>query len=296
MAKGLKPVGECIYCGAKDGPLTDEHIVPAALSGNAVLPEASCADCGEVTSRFELTVTREQLLQVRAQLGLRSRRKSLPKEMPLTIERAEKPETVLLGRTEHPTMVLFLLYPLPGILTGTWPEKGVTIIGHQLHQVGGPPLEEVMKKLGSKTVTSTHSFKGNEFERLLAKIAYGFAVAQVGIDKVRDSPLRSTILGTIDDAGKWIGSGLYEAPRDDEGALHQVILEGHPGGWLIARIRLFATKSVPEYVVVVISGDPAKVPKVEHGGAPFKPKPGVTSTYETKITPRHGHEPTEPPA
>ena len=37
----FKPVGECIYCGARAG-LSDEHIVPYALGGTFFLPLASC--------------------------------------------------------------------------------------------------------------------------------------------------------------------------------------------------------------------------------------------------------------
>ena len=39
--------GECIYCGAlaKDVELTDEHIIPYSLGGEAIILDASCKAC-----------------------------------------------------------------------------------------------------------------------------------------------------------------------------------------------------------------------------------------------------------
>ncbi len=48
----LPDAGECIYCGAV-GKLSDEHIVPLSLGGNAILPRASCPVCQAAINRFE---------------------------------------------------------------------------------------------------------------------------------------------------------------------------------------------------------------------------------------------------
>ncbi|WP_217539485.1 HNH endonuclease, partial [Stenotrophomonas sp. GbtcB23] len=50
----LAPVGASIYCGATDGRLTEEHIIPKGLGGTLVLPQASCDDCAAITSLFEM--------------------------------------------------------------------------------------------------------------------------------------------------------------------------------------------------------------------------------------------------
>ncbi len=52
------PVNRCIYCGADDCRLTDEHIVPFGLGGTAVLKKASCIPCGVITGKFEGVVQR----------------------------------------------------------------------------------------------------------------------------------------------------------------------------------------------------------------------------------------------
>lgn len=57
-------VGTCIYCGAKEH-LTDEHIVPLALGGAFVLPDASCQTCASITSKFERKVLRGFMFDAR---------------------------------------------------------------------------------------------------------------------------------------------------------------------------------------------------------------------------------------
>ena len=62
-------IGECIYCGSTEN-LTDEHIVPHGLSGKWQLLEGSCQDCAKITSRFEESVLRKQLILPRTALSL----------------------------------------------------------------------------------------------------------------------------------------------------------------------------------------------------------------------------------
>ncbi|MFA6329957.1 MAG: HNH endonuclease [Candidatus Micrarchaeia archaeon] len=255
-------VGECIYCGKRDGELTDEHIIAYALGGTDVLPSASCKHCAEVTSMIELEVLRKQLLQVRAKLSLPSRKSSLPDNLPVTVTLGDEAKTFYLPKAEHPTVASFLLYPLPGVLGGNSPESGINVIAIQMHQIGGPSLRDVVLGLGSDTLTGSDEFHGNDFVRMLAKIALGYAVAQYGIDAVRSSPLRSTIIGVSDDAGRWIGCGRFNPIPSNN--LYDVVLEKN-GDWLFARIRLFAQAGTPEYIVVILEGDSKFRPVIFHG-------------------------------
>lgn len=256
-----KPVRECIYCGNQN-ELTDEHVIPYGLGGELILPAASCKDCEKVTSKIEREVLRRHLIQVRSKLGMPSRRKSLPKDLPITVQLGGEPKTFYLPKAEHPTLVSFLLYLLPAALRGDAPEQGISAIGHQLYQIGGPPMKQVVSAKGSNRMTFAQKFVGNEFERMLAKIGLGWAVAELGVGAVRSSPLRGTILGTRDDAGHWVGTGLFYPPPS--AALHEVKLD-QADGWVIARIRLFAPFRTPEHIVVITEGDRELRPTVEYG-------------------------------
>jgi uncharacterized Fe-S cluster-containing radical SAM superfamily enzyme len=64
MAVRFDPIGECIYCGTKEGPLSREHIIPFALNGDRILPEASCTACGKITGKIEQYVTKTMLAHI----------------------------------------------------------------------------------------------------------------------------------------------------------------------------------------------------------------------------------------
>src|SRR4051794_6006927 len=73
-------IGECIYCGTTDPPLTREHVMPRGLGGNwspsgytdaLVLQNASCVRCQRITQRIEHDCLRSMLDSARARLGLK---------------------------------------------------------------------------------------------------------------------------------------------------------------------------------------------------------------------------------
>ncbi len=84
---------------------------------------------------------------------------------------------------------------------------------------------------------------------MLAKIAYGYSVANHGIDTIKDAYILPAILGNKDDIGRWVG-----CPKENlitEKGLH--IIKGYIlNEEIIIRIKLFALYDmIPEYIVVV---------------------------------------------
>lgn len=271
------PIRECIYCGDRNSKLSNEHIIAYGLGGKDLLLKASCANCQKITSRFEMTVLRKEVFQIRTKLNLPSRKSSLPKELPFVVRLGDKAKTFYLPTAKHPTFAIFLEYPLPGIFGGDMPEKGINIIGSQLWQIAGPPVKEIAESFGSNTIEVTHTTHGNEFEKMLAKIAYGYAVARYGVDALRNSPLKSIILGSSEKIGYWIG---MINPKPEVGnPFHRVRLE-ETDGWLLAKIILF--KGMPEYLVVVLEGKEETKPKVSF--RPISIMPEQKGTTQLKIT------------
>ena len=76
--KRYGPVGRCIYCGAceQDGLLSREHIIPSALNGNLILPDASCEACRGITHAYEGHCAHEIYGPARARMGFQSRNKA----------------------------------------------------------------------------------------------------------------------------------------------------------------------------------------------------------------------------
>jgi hypothetical protein len=118
LTRKANPVGYCIYCGARSVELSDEHIVPFALGGDVVLPQASCATCAATTSNFERQVARNVLGPFRNRKGAPARR---PKKRPetLTLELVDSDGSrreIELSPSSHPATLLLPDLPEPSIL------------------------------------------------------------------------------------------------------------------------------------------------------------------------------------
>lgn len=66
-------MNRCIYCGATDSPLTDEHILPDGLGGTHELLQASCEACAKLINKeFESWVLRVMFGPIREDFGIQS--------------------------------------------------------------------------------------------------------------------------------------------------------------------------------------------------------------------------------
>lgn len=248
----LKPVGRCIYCGAKDD-LTREHIVPFALSGNAVLPDASCKRCAAITGKVELQVLRGPMRAVRIYRKLQSRRghSGAPAEYPLTIVRNGVQEVVHVPLDKYPVLLHFPTFALPRALAGLT-GTGISMSGIATVSFGRSP-REAMQELGAQEIViNTQGDQPAAFARMLAKIAYSFAVG-LGHDTLLEGPsaVVQSILGHRDDIGDWVGT--HTGPiRRYSGALHRIaVREDLDKGLLLADVHLFADSETPSYGVVL---------------------------------------------
>jgi hypothetical protein len=249
----LDQVDRCIYCG-KDGPgLTNEHVIPMGLlpknEPGLVLRDASCKDCRDITSGFERAVLRRLWLPARAGLGLRSyRKRNIPRVYPLTIVRNGRDENVLLPLGEYPATLQLLEYEPPVHLTHKPYAAGINVNGNVLIQVAGPRLNEVLMNHGSLTAKISATFEGNTYERLVLKVAYGFAVATIGLSNIAEAWVVPTILGQTDNVGMWLGC-------DGDKRLSLAYFHGMSiaivGNEIHCRVRLFANFNTPEYLVIV---------------------------------------------
>jgi hypothetical protein len=84
---------------------------------------------------------------------------------------------------------------------------------------------------------------------MLAKIGYGMAVLELGIEGIAQVYVLSNILGTADDVGQWVGCDDGPALNPTSG-LHAIRLE-FVGDDILVRVRLFAQFGASEYVVCV---------------------------------------------
>lgn len=254
------PVGKCIYCGATEftprsgRKLSEEHVVSEGLGGSLVLPEASCESCANKTKRIEGAVLRTLLWAPRRRLKIRGKnRKRNEKLYPVTAIVNDRDVVMHLPLDDHPTVLFFLVLNVPGILCGR--KVGESGIQGVWAQELGQSINKILQR-GVSTFASA-TMDTVRFAQLLAKIAHGFAVAELGLDGF--SPmLPEFILRTFGQKENW--PNCYHVvggdPRDyaADNALHVLglgMISANGIIYLVVAIRLFANLGAPVFHVVV---------------------------------------------
>jgi hypothetical protein len=259
--------GECIYCGAKadEVELTDEHIVPFSLGGNAVILDGSCKVCAAETTRIENEVGRKVLLDFRTHANVQTRRKKRrPTELPFTYALADNEQrTMTVPIADHPYFTPLPVWGLPGLLQGKPPTAQFEHYKAHVFYWIPPSMQQTLGlKPGEHAQLPFPEFRINHeyFARAIAKIAYCQAVAQFGLHEFRRLVLPNLILGRYPCIPYFVGCKIDDPPPPTERSVMHVIQVGfeqiHRMRLAIATVRLFANSGVedhgpPIYEVVV---------------------------------------------
>jgi hypothetical protein len=247
------PVGLCIYCGAtayapEGGLLHEEHIVPYAINGRYVLPEASCKECEKITGRNEALVMRGGFRAVREYLQFRSRTKKRPTHLPLFEVNRIPGNKVMIPIEDYPVTWMIPRFGLPRMLMppgfsspgnpGPWTAH-INYDSEKLERHG-------IRQFGSNAMDIF------AFVRMIAKIGHSLAISRYGVNHFVPF-LRHIILHeTGPEAFEFIGGRPEEPHEGDE--LHGLMLrtlDVNGRILLIAEIRLFATFDSPIHMAVV---------------------------------------------
>ncbi len=109
-------VGECIYCGSREG-LSNVHCIPYGLKGNRVLEKASCPTCADVTKLFEEKYLRDSIGPARAALGIRTRHKKYrPSHFPMEFKLDEQDVKTMVPIDHYIPVIPFIEIGPPGHL------------------------------------------------------------------------------------------------------------------------------------------------------------------------------------
>jgi hypothetical protein len=190
---------------------------------------------------------------VRVLLQFQSRKKhaGAPLIQRLSFTRNGVSEKIDLPIERLPIFLRLLKFAAPGYFTGEQ-KLGIDITGAQTI-LFGPRPEVVARELDAQELTFTSARdRPTSFPRMIAKIAYGMAFARGDIDRIDGpSPVIPSILGQVNDIGRWVGT--FPGPvRRYPGLLHRVkIHEDIEWRCLIAEVQLFSNLATPTYVVVL---------------------------------------------
>ena len=170
------PVGYCIYCGTTEGQFSNEHIVPLALNGNWILPKSSCPACQAIIQKYENQCLQHMFKPLRTRLNMQSR---TPKREFVEVEMIRPDgsrQTVTVRNEEFPVVAYGMHLPTAGIVLGR--SLTAVIPAGLLLRFHDGELERFTARYGA--VTKIGSFDATSFLRMIAKIGYSYAAAEMG--------------------------------------------------------------------------------------------------------------------
>jgi hypothetical protein len=255
IPKNAPTIGECIYCGSRDGQLSKEHAIAYGLNGPWTLLKASCAACREITGAIEDDTLRGLLATVRTVCGMQSRRrKERPSALPLVLETAGLYRTIEVPVSYYPLYLPAPIFPTPGIVSGAPPVPFLPPQTIDFFHVAGPTFDAVAQQHGADFSGARLRFSPELFGRTLLKIGLCAAVYTVGVAPYRRSGVQRAILGTDPCIGHWVGSWTAGTMNENCG-LHGIKVMS-TGADVHVVIRLFAQFGAPEYHVALGPADP----------------------------------------
>lgn len=251
-----KYIGKCIYCGSKDD-LTTEHALPESLNGDLELEAASCKKCSKITGQSEGRYTGETLKPARTVLGMKTKRKKqLPKEFPIEIIKDNVSKAHNLSVEEYMAVIPMWEVGPCGKYHFERHSKGLghgelKLIVFNTRSDGDIAL--LSEKYGADEIKVNFPLYIEEFFRMIAKIAYCFAVDKYGLHNIEEAFVLPAILGKTKDIFYWVGGDgnqeLYDISRGVKA--DHVIVAGSRNGEIRVRIKLFKELMTPEYYVIV---------------------------------------------
>jgi len=242
-------VGRCIYCGAVDGALTTEHIVPRGLRGRWALQRASCSDCQVMTRDFETRVMRADMLPARQAFGLASPAAPTPALRDVVVERDGVRSATQSPAADVPVFLKMPVFLPPGMLSGSRVGGGLVLRAVWLRHVAGPdPRAWYRAHVGSYVGTQSE-MPVVSFARMVAKIALGMAVRQLGVGGIREHLVVHAIRGDLNALRNLVGC-VDADPISPATGLHSCTLDA-TSERILVRVRLFAQFGAPEYTVLV---------------------------------------------
>lgn len=266
-------VNRCIYCGAtrynaKRADLAAEHVIPLSLDGHLIIPNASCHACERAINRFETPCNRDIFGPVRYYLGLSTRNpKSRPEQLPVILTyKSGRKKVVNIPVSQRPTVMVLETFEPPEFL------RFLSEVGSQAFfifpdgwegfNLRNEGIANSWNAIGCRTNSSFHPWR---FARLLAKIAYGYAVSVAGLDGFEPCLLDYILKGSDKIPRKYIGCDHRPLPEPrglHELSLGSVVYEG--ATLLVVRVRLFSYLLAPEYIVAVGRLNPGESIPISH--------------------------------
>jgi HNH endonuclease len=245
--------GRCVFClqTFAQEDLTDEHIIPYSLNGRLVIRKGSCVPCAQRSNQeYENPTLQSALLAARSIMELNRRKKKDIKRMPKLWPGDHAARTSMKGIdsievdvSQYPPLMFLLVLEPAGKLIGV--PRGDKFTAK---------LRIWIYNFGTNTstvnnVTMRQLFRHQEFALTVTKIAYCYAVAELGLDGFDGTEIRDLLMGRRDDVYNFFGGsvdGDCLLRRD----FHGLMLRERK--WFRTVVfHLFSSLRAPPYEVVI---------------------------------------------
>jgi hypothetical protein len=282
----IGPIGACIYCYRIGVDLTDEHIFPEFLGGRIKLLQASCHGCNKITSGIESKCANGMFSS--ALPFMRLRKKGPPPKrgkLPVIFVVNGKKNLRRVDIHEYPPSLRLNEYAPPDAAVGRSTPSAAPIVTNRIlwvmehaHEPKGAwemKIKRLRDREGASHIGLPVRYDDRAFARMIAKIAYGYAIAIFGMGCFAPFIL-PPILNDKEQTGRFIGGFpndklppdiLAELPKLDH--LVSFRLWFHPGVrqmTLWANVRLFTSliSDAPTYTVMLGVPDPQLTATMDH--------------------------------
>jgi hypothetical protein len=260
--------------------LTEEHIVPEALSGTWVIKRSACDTCRDKTNEdYEQAVLKCDMLRIaRKILELRRKRakKKAPLETPPTFPYGTAAQSSVSGLSSEvdlgqypPLFAMMIAEPATPLQGSVLADRNSFQMWISFLQKGKPnnfvvsdpvTLPDLYKTGPGLILSADVTWQGNpisvrqrfamrEFMLMVAKIGYSFAIAERGLEGFDGAEIRQLLQGERDDVYNFVG-GSVDGERLTRRHLHHLDLRQR-GDLLTVIVHLFASYEAPPYEVVV---------------------------------------------
>jgi hypothetical protein len=240
--------GRCVYCleNIRDWPqeqITDEHIIPRALNGSLIIRNGACKSCAELSNQsYENVALNNDLLIARRILELKKSRKrgknqKPPRPLPpvargdATMD-AEAEFDLALADGNYPNHFSLVQFPPAGRVIGEKSGADLKSIRLQIFNLGNHQGR-------ADNVTVRSPMVNGPFAKMLAKIAYCFAVAERGFEGFGGQDIRDLLAGRRDDVYDFVGTVATPELLTTR-HLHSLYFRQR-GDWLTVLVHLFAS-------------------------------------------------------
>lgn len=247
MPAYIESKGACIYCGAINVPLSNEHVVPFAIGGQLVIRKASCKKCADITKKFEQRVMRDLWGDARIAFDAPSRRKSKRKNKLVV-----PTQGVVVPADKYPAGFAFYKMCEAGMLQGIAPDVDISGKWQIVIIDDDKSRENFLKEYLSKKQAIAFQHVPLDFGRLLAKIGYGQILGSLDPSDF-DPVCVPYILGQKTNISYIVG-GNPEAQKPDPKAGYRLGTFGYITKEklaLLASVRLLANTHAPACYVVI---------------------------------------------